>query len=69
MGKVTFTPNEILVVQCEKCISEEHLRTFRDYLASQMRDGIVMIPPGFSYSILKRNITTIENGGESDARE
>lgn len=69
MGKVTFTPNEILVVQCEKNISEYHLREFRDCLNMQMKEGIIMIPPGFSYSILKSNIATIENGGQSDARK
>ena len=69
MEKVTFTPNEILVVQCEKCIEEERLRAFRDYLQMQMQEGIIMIPPGFSYSILKSNIAIIECGGKSDARK
>ena len=51
--KVEVAQSEILVISCDRPMPEYELVDLRDLILKQKETGVVMIPFGFSWGVLK----------------
>lgn len=57
MNRITIKKNDCLVLKNERFFKLRKLKRIRKNIIRQMEEGVVIIPNGFSYSIIKREFS------------
>lgn len=55
MDPITINKAEVLILKPDVMLSHDHLACIREDIIEQVKEGVVIIPNGFSYEIWKRD--------------
>ena len=55
MDPITINKTEVLILKVDMLLSQDHLRHIREDIIEQVKEGVVIIPSGFSHEIWKRD--------------
>ena len=59
---ITINKNEVLILKSDSMHPNTVLEEFREYIKQQIKEGVVIIPTGFSYEIWKRDCCIVLEG-------
>lgn len=60
MTSITINQTEVLILKTDKMISNEHIEHIRKDIIEQAKEGVVIIPCGFSYEVWKRDYCILQ---------
>lgn len=55
MDPITINKGEVLILKADMMLSNRCIENLRNYILSQIKEGVVIIPNGFSYEIWKHD--------------
>ena len=60
MDSITINQTEVLILKTDMMLSNEHMEHIRKDIIDQTKEGVVIIPRGFSYEIWKRDYCILQ---------
>lgn len=62
MDGIKINTNEVLILKSDALHPHRAMEELREYIKQQIKEGVVIIPNGFSYEIWKRDYCIVQEG-------